>query len=892
MSNYLKKQTVICLILIYLHAINYLDAEESLAASVQSRRKYKEAGQVFVDNSIPKGVKYPRDLPDYLKPKAGGLHPVQLSVYEGFRRANMNILSAPTNASNLAVPVTGPGAVAGSSNSMSNMLQQQQQQQQQQAPQQPSIQGSSQSQHSQNIPNAPNNVAPLSMSQVLETFQKYFIRIDSSILNIFQQSNGREITLSLLGNDHEVIVYIKDLILVAQKAQPAIRIEASVTFAERVFKRLVETVSATDTLRVDIFIGIIEALRDISGGSKRFAPEVFISWLNLYAVFNFSEESGRKIHRLILIALLKSKLLRPSDIDVYFATNMDSGRNMIWVEIALAFVRQCLSDSIAATYEFTDTFDTVSKMRPTNPTIRRQLQKWLTDLRSLAAAKEEQKANAAQTASTNSSLPIAAPSGPVPPVAPPNSIAAREMSALREQVTLLLEKWLRVWQTANDQIFSQYLQVMHQYQVLKTEEAADKFFKVATELCVEACLKTSPPSDGTTSVPNLTFGVIDALSKLFLLLVRLADKDAGDISVRVNLLTRILTAVARVLTDDHESKKSSSMPFDQRPYFRLFFNLSNDMGVPDMKQEPNPSLFPLLTTYSQVYMALQPSIVPGFAFSWLQLVSQKSFMPHLLLVKNQKGWALLQRLITSVLLFLQPFLKSNQLTDPVRKLYKGTLRVLLVILHDFPEFLSDYHLAFCEIIPPSCVQLRNLVLSAFPRSMRLPDPLTQNLKVGSLPEISQAPRIIPDFINNLNERGIRQRIDSYLTTRQPSDIVFQIIQQFTSGNNGNYVLPLITSVVVYIGSQASNNSHQGSSPPQALDLLKQLFINSDPEGRYNILNSITNQLRYPNSHTYFFMNLILHFFSEIEDEYLLEQITRVLLERLIVHRPHPVTFSI
>lgn len=61
---------------------------------------------------------------------------------------------------------------------------------------------------------------------------------------------------------------------------------------------------------------------------------------------------------------------------------------------------------------------------------------------------------------------------------------------------------------------------------------------------------------------------------------------------------------------------------------------------------------------------------------------------------------------------------------------QGTLRVLLVLLHDFPEFLCDYHYGFCDVIPPNCIQLRNLILSAFPRNMRLPDPFTPNLKVG------------------------------------------------------------------------------------------------------------------------------------------------------------------
>jgi len=41
--------------------------------------------------------------------------------------------------------------------------------------------------------------------------------------------------------------------------------------------------------------------------------------------------------------------------------------------------------------------------------------------------------------------------------------------------------------------------------------------------------------------------------------------------------------------------------------------------------------------------------------------------------------------------------------------------------------------------------MRNLILSAFPRNMRLPDPFTPNLKVDVLQEISVAPKICPDF---------------------------------------------------------------------------------------------------------------------------------------------------
>lgn len=57
--------------------------------------------------------------------------------------------------------------------------------------------------------------------------------------------------------------------------------------------------------------------------------------------------------------------------------------------------------------------------------------------------------------------------------------------------------------------------------------------------------------------------------------------------------------------------------------------------------------------------------------------------------------------------------------------------------------------------------------------------------------------------------------------------------------------------------------------------------------RYLFLNAIANQLRYPNSHTHYFSCCLLYLFAEANSEAVQEQITRMLLERLIVNRPHP-----
>lgn len=116
-----------------------------------------------------------------------------------------------------------------------------------------------------------------------------------------------------------------------------------------------------------------------------------------------------------------------------------------------------------------------------------------------------------------------------------------------------------------------------------------------------------------------------------------------------------------------------------------------------------------------------------------------------------------------------------ELKDTTRMLYRGSLRILLVLLHDFPEFLCDYHFSFCDVIPESCIQLRNLILSAFPRNMRLPDPFTPNLKVDLLPEINQAPRILSDYTGPLVANGAKNEIDGFINAHMPKRFSYNFV---------------------------------------------------------------------------------------------------------------------
>lgn len=164
-------------------------------------------------------------------------------------------------------------------------------------------------------------------------------------------------------------------------------------------------------------------------------------------------------------------------------------------------------------------------------------------------------------------------------------------------------------------------------------------------------------------------------------------------------------------------------------------------------------------------------------------------------------------------------------------LYRGTLRVLLVLLHDFPEFLCDYHYSFCDVIPPTCIQMRNLILSAFPRNMRLPDPFTPNLKIDLLPEIHQSPRILSDFIAVIEDCGLKKDLDQYLESSEaPSSRFLNELRGRLLKDNQTYNVPLVNAVVFYLGTVTIFKKiafHQGPT----MEIYQHLLSELDSEGK-------------------------------------------------------------
>mmetsp|Transcript_3255 Transcript_3255/g.6046 ORF Transcript_3255/g.6046 Transcript_3255/m.6046 type:complete len:2350 (+) Transcript_3255:179-7228(+) len=854
--------------------------EHALTVRIESREQHNTP---YFDVSVfQTGNKYPKALPDHLRPSPNpnGLAQHQLLVYEAFQRIPKQPVVPPSRSS---VGSANPGAVAGP----------------------PKLGGGVSGQPHQGLPPqqqpsphaSPVSGGNLTAAQALEKLRVCFTQLDRLLMDIGTQTpNLRALSIARLPRDHEILLLLREIRSIVVSTQPAQRDEPVMRMSQHLFKRLYD-IPAGDKLPLETLLAALEIFRDLPKDLALFKKNL-TDWVIM-------APQEHKLNRAVTIGLIKGKLINVHDFDVYLSKLLEMGRQVRAVGFAMDIIQECIVvNRYIQLTDLLNTLDTLQKILlrmkqspigagGSNPAQRPEfngLQQLLDNVRLVANSEQQQQ-----------------------PMVPGLFLRANDPQGLRQQVAQLLHAWIQLCGrpdgATHEAVHRPYLSLLQQQGALKGDENANRFFRITTELCIESSLtQNSGGYDNAAQTNrgvkrNLSYVAIDAFAKLVVLLVKYAE-----VRARTSLLSMVLDVVSGVLCREYLLRKQRGVEssLDQRPYFRLFLNLQQDLAdsyeAEGLAEEHTLSM---LSAFAGVYQrVLQPNQLPGFAFAWLELVSHKSFMPKLLRSKDRKGWLILECLLVDIFRFLHPFLKEAQLSPSVRILYKGMLRVLLVLLHDFPEFLCSFHFSLCDAVPPSCIQLRNLILSAFPRSMQLPDPFTPNLKVELLAETSKPPSILSNYTLALQEAGIRQELDNYLKTGQPATFPADLKELLVTfnGTTGkrDYKTSLINAVVLYVGvfSIAQFKStgpanlplmqkimQSGSMP--ATSLYEYLVTELDAEGRYLLLNAIANQLRFPSTHTYYFSCLLLYLFSEGWTDIIREQMTRVLLERLIVHRPHP-----
>ncbi|KAJ4501745.1 Not1-domain-containing protein [Lentinula lateritia] len=662
-------------------------------------------------------------------------------------------------------------------------------------------------------------------------------------------------SLAVLPPNHDVRYLIRNILNAANMGE---RQRTPLQMSQKIVQLLYKTSSA---LGREVYVALLQQL---CNAFEDVAKEA-ITWL-LYA------EDERKFNIPVTVTLLRSSLLDVGALDQALAKTMymgSMGPRPSFLNFISGLIRECLSSDppVASQAQFKYCIEMLTNtIQEGNATD--QVSKLLDDLRGVRRP------------------PMAA----LPDSRQPSTKPGIEN--MREKLLGWFQQWINIYQRSHspEKNFVPFITQLTKAGIVKEDDTSSLFFRVCAEASVNSYLKSVAAGEY-----DYAFQALDAMSRLIVYMIKYhGDPSGGNVDqAKVHYLSKILSIFVLVVANFHEEQ---GVAFQQKPFFRFFSSLINDLH--SMEVHLGTAYFQLLFCISDTFISLQPTNFPGFAFSWMCLISHRLFMPKLLLSENREGWSAFHKLLGSLFKFLAPFLKEADLQVGARDLYRGALRLLLVLLHDFPEFLSEYYFTLCDVIPPRCIQLRNIILSAFPPTIILPDPHLRNVSLDSIPEMGPIPPILSDFTSALKNTDLRGHLDQFLLNRGSPSFLLTLKDKFrypgmTDPMPDSYNLSLLNTVVMYIGvsSVAQAKARSGTSVFIPTDpgvvSLQYLAMNMDVEGQHHLLSAIVLHLRYPNAHTHWFSALLLHLFLEVKDDKFREVMTKVLLERFIVHRPHP-----
>jgi CCR4-NOT transcription complex subunit 1 len=341
---------------------------------------------------------------------------------------------------------------------------------------------------------------------------------------------------------------------------------------------------------------------------------------------------------------------------------------------------------------------------------------------------------------------------------------------------------------------------------------------------------------------------------------------------------------------------------NQRVFFRLLSMLFHEIQTISealSEDERREVLIKMAVRLNKI----GPAFAPGFIYGWLSLVQHRAFMPSILQLPDGAGWTPFVTLVCQLLDTLGDQLKVFEVSNIAKDIYRATFKLLIILHHDFPEFVAANHIRLCASIPPHCTQLINAVLAATPH--QIPRFNDSNAK-DQTDETHVHPSLLHEATSVLQDRGLLNAIDQALQSGPTEDIVANITHAMAQDTRKTTTyghvpvdanMAVIDAVNIYTGQRAAEKAAQAGTTVSVtgneheVTLLSMILHELSAEVRYYLLVSVVNQLRFPNAHTTFFRQALLYFFGkdldDPEENEIRQEITRVLLERLVSFWPQP-----
>lgn len=289
----------------------------------------------------------------------------------------------------------------------------------------------------------------------------------------------------------------------------------------------------------------------------------------------------------------------------------------------------------------------------------------------------------------------------------------------------------------------------------------------------------------------LDFKVVDTLSSYIMFFLEKVPEP--EISFE-----KILTSFIIVLTKKHFCESTSKI--NQRPFFRILYNFSQEIHKPSFPLKNKISDFDLIIM--QTIHILQPLKYPSFAFAWLQLISNPSLMNAILKDQKKELCSQYTILIIDLMMFIRDVFTLNSKNKVEMELfYKGILKLLLILLFNYQDYLCENSFIILEEISPRFIQFRNMILSAYPKNLKMPEPFEiSNQNHHNSSEFKTLPVIHSKIEYRVSSHGIQTHIINFMKTKDHKEIDKIIESFYINGykNDKEINVSLLESFIVFV----------------------------------------------------------------------------------------------
>lgn len=489
---------------------------------------------------------------------------------------------------------------------------------------------------------------------------------------------------------------------------------------------------------------------------------------------------------------------------------------------------------------------------------------------------------------------------------PPRQASA-ESGDQRDQREYILDEWINICTNPNASPRSKTIfvkQLAHNGLVHDLTTFLE-FLRLSFDICAARFEATAAP--GINNTERCTS--VDALVKFVMTFARVNGEIESNETALVpeqfvSIIDSSMTLTMCVVHSHHLAKGDN---FHQGVYTR-FLSLIFHETAKSLEALPLDCRRDFLISFANLLERLNPMLLPGFVHGWVLLVQHRAFFPVLLDLPDRAGWNSYAVLLDRLLAYLAPHLRQIQVHDVAKDLYRATIKLLVILHHDFQEFIVANGPWLALRVPYHCNQLINILLYSIGNSIDRPEALPDSFIVTSDTHSANA-------LGLLEEGGLKDVLDGVMHDGVSEDAVANIalaMQQhggrfLAFGNVPIHAnLELMNAVVWYLGIREAwkvppkNSGPQNSTGCHGASTLTLLVHELPAEARYFLLFSMIMRLRgTERPETHYYSRIIVSLFCgdprDPEEIEIREQVSRIMMERLLGFWPQPMgvvnTFS-